>query len=92
MPPCRNLYDLQMSSHACGHCSTPLTASPLVVPCNASAGAGAVACPVRFCSRLCLARAVRTHPLLCAARNPASAPLLHFARRSEWMALHALAQ
>ena len=92
MPPRRNLYDLQMSSHACGHCSTPLTASPLVVPCNASAGAGAVACPVRFCSRLCLARAARTHPLLCASRNPASAPLLHFARRNQWMALHALAQ
>ncbi|KAI0673183.1 SET domain-containing protein [Trametes maxima] len=85
-----NLYDLQTSGHACGHCSTPLTTSPLIVPCSASAAA--TPCPVRFCSRLCLSRAGRTHPLLCTARNPASAALLHFARRNEWMGLHALAQ
>ena len=47
---------------------------------------------MRFCSRLCLARGARAHPLLCASRNPAAAPLLHLARRHEWMALHALAQ
>ncbi|RPD63401.1 SET domain-containing protein [Lentinus tigrinus ALCF2SS1-6] len=85
-----NLYDLQMSSAACGHCSTPLTTSPLAVPCSASTSS--TPCPVRFCNRLCLSRSGRTHPLLCASRNPASAPLLHLARRNEWMALHALAQ
>ncbi|KAI0633060.1 SET domain-containing protein [Trametes polyzona] len=85
-----DLYDHQMSSHACGYCSTPLTTSPLIVPCSASTSA--TPCPVRFCSRLCLSRSGRTHPLLCASRNPASAPLLHFARRNQWMALHALAQ
>ncbi|KAH9886713.1 SET domain-containing protein [Cubamyces lactineus] len=85
-----NLYDLQMSSHACGYCSTPLTTSPLIVPCTASTSS--MPCPVRFCSRLCLSRSGRTHPLLCAARNPAAAPLLYFARRNQWMALHALSQ
>ena len=86
----RNLYDLQMSSHACGYCSTPLTTSPLIVPWSASTSS--TPCPVRFCSRLCLSRSGRTHPLLCASRNPASAPLLHFARKNQWMGLHALAQ
>ncbi|KAH9851289.1 SET domain-containing protein [Lenzites betulinus] len=85
-----DLYDHQMSSHACGYCSTPLASSPLIVPCAASTSS--TPCPMRFCSRLCLARAGRTHPLLCASRNPASAPLLHLARRNQWMALHALAQ
>ncbi|KAI8996255.1 SET domain-containing protein [Trametes punicea] len=85
-----NLYDLQMSSHACGYCSTPLTTSPLVVPCSASTSS--MPCPIHFCSRLCLSRSGRTHPLLCAARNPAALPLLHFARKNQWMALHALAQ
>ncbi|TBU59985.1 SET domain-containing protein [Dichomitus squalens] len=85
-----NLYDLQMSSHACGHCSTPLTTSLLIVPCSASTSS--TPCPVRFCSRLCLSRSGRTHPLLCTSRNPAAAPLLHFARKNQWMALHALAQ
>ncbi|PIL25810.1 transcription factor [Ganoderma sinense ZZ0214-1] len=85
-----NLYDLQMSSHACGHCSTPLTTSTLIVPCAASTSS--TPCPVRFCTRLCLSRSARTHPLLCASRNPASAPVLHFARKNQWMALHALAQ
>ena len=86
----RNLYDHQMSSHACGHCSTPLTTSPLIVPCAASTSS--TPCPVRFCSRLCLSRSGRTHPLLCASRNPASASVLHFARKNQWMALNALAQ
>ncbi|OBZ74371.1 putative protein lysine methyltransferase SET5 [Grifola frondosa] len=85
-----DLYDLQMSSLACGYCSTPLTNSPLVIPCPMSSST--TPCPVRFCSRLCLARSGRTHPLLCASQNPASAPLLHFARRNQWMALQALAQ
>jgi hypothetical protein len=31
-------------------------------------------------------------PLLCIAQNPASVPLLTFARKHVWMALHALAQ
>ena len=79
-----------MTSAACGHCSTPLTTSPLIVPCSASTSS--TPCPVRFCSRLCLSRSARTHPLLCASRNPASAPLLHFARKNQWMALNALAQ
>ena len=30
--------------------------------------------------------------MLCPAQNPASIPLLQFARRHEWMALHALSQ
>ncbi|OSC96407.1 SET domain-containing protein [Trametes coccinea BRFM310] len=85
-----DLYDHQMSSHACGYCSTPLTISPLIVPCAASSSS--MPCPMRFCSRLCLARSGKTHPLLCAARNPAAAPLLYFARKNQWMALHALAQ
>ena len=34
----------------------------------------------------------KTHPLLCPAQNPASIPLLTFARKHAWMALHALAQ
>ncbi|THH33374.1 hypothetical protein EUX98_g864 [Antrodiella citrinella] len=42
--------------------------------------------------RLCLSRSARTHPLLCPAHNPASGPLLLFAKRNEWMALHALTQ
>ncbi|PCH43168.1 SET domain-containing protein [Wolfiporia cocos MD-104 SS10] len=85
-----NLYDLQIASRACMHCSTPLKDSVLVVTCPASSSK--TPCPARFCSRLCLSRSSRTHPLLCAAQNPASAPLLAFARRAEWMALHALAQ
>ena len=47
---------------------------------------------MRYCNRLCLKRSRTTHPLLCAAQNPASVPLLKFARRAEWQALHALAQ
>ena len=45
-----------------------------------------------FCNRLCRTHSEKVHPLLCPARNPASAALLKFARNSEWMALHALAQ
>ncbi|EKM52389.1 uncharacterized protein PHACADRAFT_148986 [Phanerochaete carnosa HHB-10118-sp] len=85
-----SLYDLQTASVACTHCSTPLNNSPLAVPCSGSAKVPS--CSARFCNRLCLSRAARTHPLLCPAQNPAALPLLEFARRHEWMALHALAQ
>ncbi|KAJ3523550.1 hypothetical protein NM688_g8710 [Phlebia brevispora] len=81
------IYDLQVSSAACAHCSTPLMDSSLIVSCPASAP-----CTARFCSRLCLSRSATTHPLLCPAQNPASAPLLAFARKTEWMALHALSR
>ncbi|KAF9054030.1 hypothetical protein BJ165DRAFT_1522611 [Panaeolus papilionaceus] len=81
------LYDMQMNSTACSHCSTPLTpGSPLIIPCAHSP------CPARFCNRLCSARSGKTHPLLCPVQNPASVPLLKYARQIEWMALHALAQ
>ncbi|PPQ65023.1 hypothetical protein CVT24_008171 [Panaeolus cyanescens] len=81
------LYDMQMKSTACSHCSTPLTpGSPLIIPCAHSP------CPARFCNRLCSARSGKTHPLLCPVQNPASVPLLKYARQIEWMALHALAQ
>lgn len=85
-----SLYDLQMASVACMHCSTPLTSSVLTVPCTGAAKVPS--CPARFCNRLCQSRAARIHTLLCPAHNPASVPLLQFARRHEWMALHALAQ
>ena len=88
--PYRSLYDLQAASVACTHCSTPLNNSALTVPCSGSAKGPP--CPARFCNRLCLSRAARTHPLLCPAQNPAAMPLLAYARRHEWMALHALAQ
>ncbi|KAI0263281.1 hypothetical protein BC834DRAFT_957927 [Gloeopeniophorella convolvens] len=83
-----DIYDLQAASRACGYCSTPLTDSPLILPCSSTRSS--TLCPVRFCNRLCLKRSERTHPLLCAAQNPASAPLLAFARQHAWMALHAL--
>ncbi|KAI0076992.1 SET domain-containing protein [Panus rudis PR-1116 ss-1] len=86
-----DLFDLQRNSAACAHCSTPLSrGSPLIVEC--SGGALTPSCPAQFCNRLCLSRSSKTHPLLCPARNPASIPLLNFARKNEWMALHALAQ
>ncbi|OCH92551.1 SET domain-containing protein [Obba rivulosa] len=85
-----DIYELQISSLSCAHCSTPLQNSALVVPCPASTSN--TPCPARFCSRLCLSRSARTHPLLCPAQNPASVPLLGFARKTQWMALHALAQ
>ena len=83
----RDIYDLQTSSRACAFCSTPLgNHSPLHLPCTATP------CPAMFCNRLCRAQSEKIHPLLCPARNPASVSLLQFARRTEWMALHALAQ
>jgi hypothetical protein len=39
-----------------------------------------------------LLQPLMTHPLLCPTQNPASIPLLTFARKHVWMALHALAQ
>jgi len=85
------IYDLQVSSQYCGHCTTPLSSeSSIVAPCSFSTSA--TFCPMRYCNRLCLKRSNSTHPLLCPAQNPASAPLLTFARKSEWLALHALAQ
>ncbi|KAI0944631.1 hypothetical protein AcW1_002297 [Taiwanofungus camphoratus] len=84
-----DIYDLQVSSLACMYCSTPLRGT-LVASCPASSSASP--CPARFCSRLCLSRSARTHPLLCPSQNPASAPLVSFARKTQWMALYALVQ
>ncbi|ESK93322.1 putative set-like protein [Moniliophthora roreri MCA 2997] len=85
------IYDLQASSAACSYCTTPFTSSistSLVTNCPS----GSSECPARFCNRLCQARSAKHHPLLCPAQNPASVPLLKWARESEWLALHALAQ
>ncbi|KAF9562868.1 SET domain-containing protein [Agrocybe pediades] len=86
-----DLLDLQLSSAACGYCTTPLIPdSPLINACPSSSSQSY--CPSRFCSRLCLARSAKTHPFLCPAQNPASIALLKFAKESKWLALHALAQ
>jgi len=84
------IYDLQVTSRACTHCTTLLGESALIVNCPASTSA--TFCPARFCTRLCLSRAQRTHPLACPAQNPAAAPLTAFARKTGWLGLHALAQ
>jgi hypothetical protein len=87
----REIYDLQMSSQHCGQCTSRLAPdSSLVIPCSSSTSA--TPCSFRYCNRLCLRRSRSTHPLLCPAQNPASVPLLAFARKSEWQAVHALAQ
>ncbi|KAJ3866203.1 hypothetical protein EV359DRAFT_37122 [Lentinula novae-zelandiae] len=81
------IYDLQQSGQACSFCTTPFsstTTTSLITSCVAS-------CHARFCNRLCRDRSARTHPLLCPVQNPASIPLLQWARKAEWMALHALA-
>ncbi|KAJ3742873.1 hypothetical protein DFH05DRAFT_1498352 [Lentinula detonsa] len=81
------IYDLQQSGQACSFCTTPFTSTittSLITSCSAS-------CHARFCNRLCRDRSARTHPLLCPVQNPASIPLLRWARKTEWMALHALA-
>ncbi|TFK72380.1 SET domain-containing protein [Pluteus cervinus] len=84
------IYDLQLSSSACGYCTTPLNhESNLTINCPASSSSAY--CPARFCNRLCLTRSQRVHPLLCPAQNPASVPLLKWAKEIQWMALHALA-
>ncbi|KAL5501618.1 hypothetical protein ACEPAH_8878 [Sanghuangporus vaninii] len=93
-----DIYDLQIASHACFHCTTPFNAStlPHSLPCPSSTNTAlstAGACPARFCNRLCLTRAMnKQHPLVCAALNPASVPLLSFARSRTWLAVHAVAQ
>ncbi|OJA13935.1 hypothetical protein AZE42_01349 [Rhizopogon vesiculosus] len=85
------IYDLQLSSQACSFCSTIIRDySPLHIPCGASTTA--TPCTAKFCNRLCRLQADKVHPLLCPARNPASVPLLAFARKAQWLALHALAQ
>ncbi|KAL4260379.1 Histone-lysine N-methyltransferase SET5 [Pleurotus pulmonarius] len=87
------IYDLQHQSAACGFCSTPFaTASPLITSCPGSSSSSAAPCPIKFCSRLCLARSKKHHPLLCPSQNPSCVPLLKFARDTQWMALHALSQ
>ena len=87
----REIFDMQMKSAACGHCTTPLTTdSRLINTCPASSSSHF--CPARFCNRLCLARSAKIHPLLCPAQNPASVPLIEWARETQWMALNALAQ
>jgi hypothetical protein len=86
----RELYDMQQASRVCAHCTTPLGESALIVRCPASTSVAY--CPARFCTRLCLSRAQRTHPLVCTAQNPACAPLLAFTRKNGWLGLHALAQ
>ncbi|KAJ4480919.1 hypothetical protein J3R30DRAFT_2379715 [Lentinula aciculospora] len=81
------IYDLQLFGQACSFCTTPFTSTTtisLITSCPAS-------CHARFCNRLCRDRSTRTHPLLCPVQNPASIPLLQWARKEEWMALHALA-
>ena len=79
------------------HCTTPLTnhlsaSSSLIMNCPTTSSTPSSTCPARFCNRLCLKRSEKTHPLLCPAQNPASVPLLAFAKKHAWMALHALAQ
>jgi hypothetical protein len=94
-PLFREIYDLQVSSTACGFCSTPLDpTSPLTLSCPTSSPVSphSTLCSFRFCNRLCFSRSAKHHILLCPATNPASIPLLKLARETEWMALHALAQ
>jgi hypothetical protein len=101
-PDKRDIFDLQQCSpsRACAFCTTPFFGdSALVIPCPASGSTTGSRlgpsqrhrCPARFCNRLCLTRSAGTHPLLCPVQNPASVALVAFARRHEWMALHALA-
>ena len=86
-------------SRACAYCTTPLTnhhLTSLILHCpttsSSSSTTSSAPCTACFCNRLCLKRSEKTHPLLCPVQNPASAPLLTFARKHAWMALHALAQ
>ncbi|KAF9529087.1 hypothetical protein CPB83DRAFT_853201 [Crepidotus variabilis] len=96
------ILDLQLTSAACGYCTTPLSpSSPLLIPCpsssstsfssSSSSKGASQTCPMRFCNRLCQARSSKVHPLLCPSQNPASIPFLKYARDCHWMALHALA-
>ncbi|KII90144.1 hypothetical protein PLICRDRAFT_581341 [Plicaturopsis crispa FD-325 SS-3] len=83
------IFDLQKASRACEYCTTPLSGSSTIIACASSTTA--TPCPAHFCNRLCQSRSGRTHPLLCPAQNPASVPLIAFARKTEWMGLHAVA-
>ncbi|KDQ55937.1 hypothetical protein JAAARDRAFT_36713 [Jaapia argillacea MUCL 33604] len=85
-----SIYNLQLSSRACAHCTTPLTDSPLTVACPSSTSS--TPCHARFCNRLCLSRSSNIHPLLCPPRNPACIPLMTFIGQMQWLALNALAQ
>ena len=92
---CRDIYNLQVQSLACGYCTTPLGSLSGSLPCPSSTNShlpSAGACPARFCNRLCLNRSQRVHPLVCQAQNPVIVPLLAFVRRTEWLACHALTQ
>ena len=82
---------MQIQGTVCWQCCTPMQHTGREVPCRAHTSS-ANYCPARFCNRLCLSRSARVHPLLCPDSNPASVGLIGFARQSEWMALHALAQ
>ncbi|KAL0579071.1 hypothetical protein V5O48_002913 [Marasmius crinis-equi] len=91
------LYDLQVQSSACSHCTTPFsatTSTSLITSCPSSSSfaSSSTDCPARFCNRLCQARSAKNHSLLCPSQNPASIPLLKWAHEAQWLALHALAQ
>ena len=77
--------------HHASHKPSSLPSIILHCPTTSSTTSSA-SFPARFCNRLCLKRSEKSHPLLCPAQNPASVPLLTFARKHVWMALHALAQ
>ncbi|TDL15556.1 SET domain-containing protein [Rickenella mellea] len=99
-----DIYDLQQSSATCTYCTTPLTyradfsktlpcpstTSPSHFSSSSHSSTSPQACPARFCTRLCLTRSLTTHPLLCPAQNPASIPFLEFARKTRWLAVHAV--
>ena len=78
------------------HCTKPLTnhdLTSLILHCpTTSSTTSSSACSARFCNRLCLKRSEKVHPWLCPTQDPVSVPLLTFARKYVWMALHALAQ
>ncbi|KAH7099037.1 hypothetical protein BKA62DRAFT_711182 [Auriculariales sp. MPI-PUGE-AT-0066] len=78
--------------NACAHCISQIKpGSSLIMTCPGSRLPDAPRpCSVRFCSRLCLQRAV-THPLICTAQNPSIIPLLLLSRELQWQALLALA-
>ncbi|KAG7095290.1 hypothetical protein E1B28_006059 [Marasmius oreades] len=92
-----DIYDLQVQSNACSHCTTPFSSTvsaSLVTSCpsTSSFASSSNNCPARFCNRLCQARSAKHHPLLCPSQNPASIPLMKWTREIQWLALHALAQ
>ncbi|TDL15542.1 hypothetical protein BD410DRAFT_778000 [Rickenella mellea] len=98
MWPTSTVTCYQQSSATCAYCITPLTYRPYfskTLPCPSSHSSTSslfgASCPARFCTRLCLSRSLNTtHPLLCPSQNPASIPFLEFARKTRWLALHAV--